>query len=95
MQHFPEDFEIPKAIGRLNCSLDTPKSKENKVRLLLMMPISIGTGLERVGVVGPELELSLGRPAGTGRWTNLQKQETKRIGRDSPVAAPMPKSVLP
>ena len=34
-------------------------------------------GLERVGVAGPELELPLGRSAGSGRWTPLQKQETK------------------
>ena len=40
------------------------------------------TGMDRVGVVGPELELelSLGRSAGSGRWTPLQKQETKRTG---------------
>ena len=59
-----------------------------------MMPFSIGTGLERVGIAGPELELLLGRSIGSGRWTILQKQETKGIGRGSPVAAPMPKSVL-
>ena len=39
------------------------------------------------------LEL-LSRSAGFVRWTPLQKQETKRIGVDSPVASPMPKSVL-
>ena len=55
-----------------------------------MMPFSTGTGLERVGVVGPELELLLGRTAGSGRWTSLQKQERKGIGGASPVAAPMP-----
>ena len=60
-----------------------------------MMPFSTRTGLERVGIAGPELELSLGRFAGFGSWTPLQKQETKRIDGDSPVAAPMPKSVLP
>ena len=59
-----------------------------------MMHFSIGTGLERVEIAGPELELSLGRSAGFGRWTPLQKQETKRISGGSPVAAPMPKSVL-
>ena len=59
-----------------------------------MMPFSTRTGLERVGIVGPELELSLGRSAGSGRWTPLQKQETKRIGGGSSVAALMPKSVL-
>ena len=59
-----------------------------------MISFSTGTGLERVGIVGPELELSLGRSAGSGHWTPLQKQETKRIGGGSPVATPMPKSVL-
>ena len=39
------------------------------------------------------LEL-LGRSAGSERWSPLQKQERKRIGGGSPVAAPMPKSVL-
>ena len=61
----------------------------------LMMPFSIGTGLERVDNVGPELGLLLGRSVGFGRWTPLQKQERKRIGGGSPVAAPMPKSVPP
>ena len=28
------------------------------------------------------------------RWTPLQKQETKIIGEGSPVASPMPKSIL-
>ena len=60
-----------------------------------MMLFSTGTGLECVGIAGPELELSLGRSAGLGHWTFLQKQETKRIGGASSVAAPMPKSVLP
>ena len=60
-----------------------------------MMPFSIGTGLERVGITGPELELSLGWSVGSGCWTPLQKQETKRIGEGSLVASPMPKSVLP
>ena len=59
-----------------------------------MMPFSIGTGLECVGIAGPELELSLGRSVGSGHWTPLQKQERKRIGGGSPVIAPMPKSVL-
>ena len=36
----------------------------------------------------------LGRSAGSGRWTPLQKQETKRIEGGSHVASPMPKSVL-
>ena len=46
----------------------------------------------------PELGLSvldlLGRSADSIRWTHLQKQETKRISGGSPVASPMPKSVL-
>ena len=36
----------------------------------------------------------LGRSADSRRWTPMQKQETKRIGEGSPVASPMPKSVL-
>ena len=36
----------------------------------------------------------LGRSAGSGRWTPLKKQVTKRIGGGLLVAAPMPKSVL-
>ena len=39
------------------------------------------------------LEL-LGRSAVSGRWAPLQKRETKKIGEGSPVAFPMPKSVL-
>ena len=58
------------------------------------MPFSIRIGLERVGIARPKLELSLGRSADSGRWTPLRKQETKRIDGGSPVAAPMPKSVL-
>ena len=61
---------------------------------LLMMPFSTKTGLERVGIAGPELELSLGWSAGSRLWTPLQKQETKRISGGSPVAASIPKSVL-
>ena len=60
-----------------------------------MMPFSTGTGLERVDNAGPELGLSLGRSADSGRWTPLQKQERKRIGGGSPFAAPMPKSIPP
>ena len=59
------------------------------------MPFSTGTGLEHVGNARPELELLLGRSAGSGRWTPLQKQERRRVGGASPVAAPMPKSVPP
>ena len=36
----------------------------------------------------------LGQSADSIRWTPLQKQEIKRIGGGSPVASPMPKSVL-
>ena len=32
-----------------------------------MMHFLTGTGLERVGIAGPEPELSLGRSAGSGR----------------------------
>ena len=58
-----------------------------------MMLFSTGTGLERVRVVGPDLD----------RWrVGLQaidvailckKQERKGSARASPVAAPIPKSV--
>ena len=58
-----------------------------------MMHFSTETGLERVEIVGSELELSLGRSGGSGRSTPLQKRETKRIGESSLVAASMPKSV--
>ena len=58
-----------------------------------MIPFSTGIGVERVGIVGPELELPLGQSDGSGRWTPLQKQETKRIGGGSPVTSPMPKSL--
>ena len=59
-----------------------------------MMPFSTGIGLERVGIAGPELELSLGRSASSERWTPLQKQETKSISGGSPVVTLMPKLVL-
>ena len=42
-----------------------------------MMLFLTGTGLERVGTVGPELELPLGRSAGSGCCAPLQKQVTK------------------
>ena len=46
----------------------------------------------------PELGLSvfelLGRSADSGYRAPLQKQETKRIDGGSPVASPMPKSIL-
>ena len=50
--------------------------------------------MERAGFAGSELELLLGRFAGSECWIPLQKRETKRIGGGSPVAAPMPKSVI-
>ena len=66
-----------------------------QIVLHIMMPFSTRTGLERIGIVGPESELSLGWSAGFGCWIPLQKQEIKRIGGGSPVASPMAKSVLP
>ena len=60
----------------------------------MMMHFSIGIGLERVGIVGMELELPLGQSDGSGRWTPLQKQETKRISGGSPIASPMPKLIF-
>ena len=41
--------------------------------LLVMMPFSTGIGLARVGIIGLELELSLGRSVGSGHWIRLQK----------------------
>ena len=38
------------------------------------------TRLERVGGVGPELDLLLGRSTGSRRRTLLQKQERRRVG---------------
>ena len=75
-------------------TLVTYHKKDKHFILNMMMPFSTRTGLERVGTVGPELELSLGLSAGSERWTPLQKQETKRIGWGSLIAAPMPKSIL-
>ena len=42
-----------------------------------MMPFSTGTGLEHVGIVGPNLESSLDLYAGSGHWTPLQKARNK------------------
>ena len=61
--------------------------------LVVMIHFSIGIGLECVRIVGLELELLLGQSDSSGRWTPLQKQETKRIDGGSPVTSPMPKSV--
>ena len=47
------------------------------ILLFFMMLFSTGTGLERVGIVGPGLELLLGRSAGSGCDASLQKQITK------------------
>ena len=44
------------------------------------MPFSIRIGLKRVGIAGPELDLSLGRSTGSGRLTPLQKI-MKKVGR--------------
>ena len=46
------------------------------------MLFSTGIGLERVGVVGSELELPLGWSDGFGRSNPLQKQETKGDRRE-------------
>ena len=40
-------------------------------RRQLMMSFSTGIGLERVGIVDPELELQLDWSAGSERWTPL------------------------
>ena len=58
-----------------------------------MIHFLIEIGLERVGIVGPKLELPLDQSDGSERWTPLKKQETKRIGGGSSVTSPMPKSV--
>ena len=42
-----------------------------------MMHFSTRTGLERVGIVVPELELPMGRSASSGCCAPLQKQVTK------------------
>ena len=60
-----------------------------------MMPFLTGTRLKHVRIVRPGLELSLGRSAGSGRWTPLQKARNKGDRWGLPVASPMPKSVLP
>ena len=48
--------------------------------MIMMMPFSTGTGMEIVGIVGPELELSLGWFAGSECGTPLQKQERRWVG---------------
>ena len=42
----------------------------------MMMPFSTGTGLERVGIAGLELELSLAPNVGF----LCRKQETRKVG---------------
>ena len=50
------------------------------------------TGLERVGVVGPELGLLLGWSTGYGAALLCKDKKKEGSARVSPVAAPMPKS---
>ena len=67
------------------------------------MPFFNWTGLEHIGVVGPEIGLLLGWSAGSGCGTAcLQSLNRALLCKDkkkkgpagaSPVAAPMPKSV--
>ena len=57
-----------------------------------MMLFSIGTGLERVGNAGPELELSLGRSAGADVGLLCKNKKEGGSAGASSVAAPMPKS---
>ena len=69
-----------------------------------MMPFFNRTGLERIGVAGPEDVLLLGWSAGSGYDTaGLQSLDVALLYKDkkrkgpagaSPVAAPMPKSVF-
>ena len=58
-----------------------------------MMLFSTRTGLEHVGNAGPELELSLGRSAGTSVGLLCKNKKEGGSAGASPVAAPMPKSV--
>ena len=53
------------------------------------------TGLERVGVVGPEFGLLLGWSAGSSITLLYKNEKEEGLARASPVAAPMPKSVPP
>ena len=50
------------------------------------------TGLERVGVVGPELGLLLDWSTGYGAALLYKDKKKEGSARVSPVAAPMPKS---
>ena len=58
-----------------------------------MMHFSIGIGLERVGIVGPALELSLGQSVGVGVGLLCKNKKERGLAGASSVAAPMPKSV--
>ena len=58
-----------------------------------MMFFSTGTGLERVGVVGPELGLLLDWSTGFDAALLCKDKKEEGSVRASPVAASMPKSV--
>ena len=58
------------------------------------MPFSIGTGLERVGIAGPELELPLSRSLDLDVTPPCKNKKQRGIGGGSPVVTPMPKLVL-
>ena len=51
------------------------------------------TGLERVGVIGPELGLLLDWSIGSGVALLYKDKKEEGSARASPVVAPMPKSV--
>ena len=59
------------------------------------MLFSTGTGLECVGIAGPELGLSLGRSAGSSVGLLCKNKKEGGSAGASPVAALMPKSVPP
>ena len=65
---------------------------------LCLQLICASSSLKLMMIFQPKLGWSvlglLGRSTGSGCWASPQKQETKRIGRGSPGASPMPKSVL-
>ena len=66
--------------------------KKEKEEYTLMMPFFNRTGLERVGVVGPDLT-TVGLVCRHWRCSPLQKQERRRADGAFAVAASMPKSV--
>ena len=59
----------------------------------MMMLFSTGTGLEHVGVVGPELGQLLDWSAGFGAALLCKDKKEEGSARASPMAALMPKSV--